>query len=388
MSTDQSRRAGSEPRPVIFLAVGEPSGDLHGAGVARALRSQFPHARLLGLGGPLMAAEGVELLADLHDLAVMGFVEVLSRLPFFFKLRDRVFEALEREEVDLVIPIDYPGFNLRLARHARSIGIPVLYYIAPQVWAWNAKRTRALARDTDRVAVILPFEEDFLRDRGVRAEFVGHPLLDRIPAGPPDFSWAEAAGVSPEAPVLALFPGSRTQEVERHLELFCAAAERVRSERPDLQVVIGAAPGIPEEGYRSAPFPAVRESRALLRSASAALVKSGTGTLEAALAGTPFVVAYRMNGLTYSMAKRLVRVPHIALANLVADRRVVPEFVQDEATPENLARALLPLLEEKGPARRAMIAELAAVQGALGRGGAGERVAEIAVELLAGSQPG
>ncbi|HYH79501.1 MAG TPA: hypothetical protein VEX86_06880, partial [Longimicrobium sp.] len=169
----------SAAAPVIFISAGEESGDLHGAALARALRARFPRARMLGLGGARMKAEGVELMAGLGELAVMGFVEVLRHLPYFIDLKKRVFAALERERVDLVIPIDYPGFNLRLAKHARGRGIPVLYYIAPQVWAWHKSRVRDLARDADRVAVVLPFEEAFLRAAGVNARFVGHPLLDR-----------------------------------------------------------------------------------------------------------------------------------------------------------------------------------------------------------------
>jgi lipid-A-disaccharide synthase len=369
--------------PVIFLSVGEPSGDLHGAALARALRARIPSVRLIGLGGPRMAAEGVELLADVKDLAVMGFFEVLARLPFFVRLRKRVFASLRERRVDLVILVDYPGFNLRLARHARSRGIAVLYYIAPQVWAWHASRARDLARDADRVAVILPFEEDFLRQHGARAEFVGHPLLDRVAGTTAGGEWLRRRGLDPALPVLALFPGSRQQEITRHLVLFRDAARIVRSRDSRVQVLVAAAPGIPDAAYHAAGYPFTREGGELLEVATAALVKSGTTTLEAALAGTPFVVCYRMNPLTHRLARLLVKVPHIALANLVADRRVVPEFVQDAATPQALAEALLPLLDTESQPRRSMTTGLAQVRGALKRGGAAERVAEMAAELVA-----
>ena len=230
--------------PTIFISAGEESGDLHGAALARALRERFPDARLVGLGGARMQAQGVRLLAGLNELAVMGFVEVLRHLPFFIELRKRVFAALASEGVDLVIPIDYPGFNLRLARHARERGIPVLYYIAPQVWAWHKSRVRDLARDANEVAVVLPFEEDFLRKGGVNARFVGHPLLDRGHPELPRADWARSVGLDPERPILALFPGSRAQEVARHLELFSAAAELAVARRPDAQPVIGVPGGI------------------------------------------------------------------------------------------------------------------------------------------------
>ena len=372
--------------PTLFLAAGEPSGDLHGAGLARALRARFPGARLLGLGGSRMAAEGVELLAGLEELAVMGFVEVLRHLPFFLELKRRVWTALESEGVELVIPIDYPGFNLRLARRARERKIPVLYYISPQVWAWHSSRTRALARDADEVAVVLPFEEKFLRNRGVRATFVGHPLLDLPPRTGTRAAWAALAGVDPARPVLALFPGSRPQEIRRHLSLFGEAAARVMARNPAVQPVIGTPLDTPAEVYEGARWPRVESASGVLEHADAALVKSGTSTLETALAATPGVVAYRMHAVSHAIARRLVKVPHIALANLIAEERVFPEFVQDAATPDALAGALLPLLDAASPERAAMLAKLAGVRRRLaagaGEGGAAERTAEIAARLL------
>jgi len=374
--------------PVIFLSVGEPSGDLHGASLARALRARIPGVRLIGLGGPLMAAEGVELMAGLDDLAVMGFVEVLGRLPYFLRLRRRVFSALVTEGVDLVIPVDYPGFNLRLAHRARSEGRQVLYYIAPQVWAWHASRAPKLARDTNRIAVILPFEERFLREHGAQAEFVGHPLLDVPGLATSRETWFAGLGLDAERPVLAVMPGSRRQEVARHLEIFSEAAALVTFRRPDVQVVIGAPTTLPDEAYAGTVFPVTRDARALLSHATAALVKSGTTTLEAALAGVPFVVAYRMNPLSFQLARRVVRVPHIALANLVADRRIVPEYVQDEATPAGLAAGLLPLLDTESVERAKMLDGLRDVRAALGDGGAAGRVADIAASLLDLERPG
>jgi lipid-A-disaccharide synthase len=368
---------------VIFLSAGEPSGDLHGAALARALRARFPEARLLGLGGPRMEAEGTELLAGVEELAVMGIAEVLAHLPFFLRLRRRVFDALRSQRVDLVIPIDYPGFNLRLARRARELHVPVLYYIAPQVWAWHASRATELARDTDRVAVILPFEEEFLRGAGADARFVGHPLLDVPPFSGSREGWAAGIGVDPARPVLALFPGSRRQEVRRHLELYRGAAERVLRERPDVQPVVAAAPGLDPALFASLPWPRTPDARALLAHADAALVKSGTTTLEAALVGTPFAVVYRMNPLTFQLARRVVKVPHVALANLVADERLVPEFIQGDATPERVAPVLLALLDPASGERRRMLDGFGRIRQALGDGGAAERVAAMAAALLA-----
>jgi lipid-A-disaccharide synthase len=378
VTDEEARRTG----PVIFISVGEPSGDLHGAKLARALRERMPDARLIGLGGPLMVAAGVELIEHVDNLAVMGFVEVVSRLPFFLRLRRRVFAALDHERVDLVIPIDYPGFNLRLARHAHEHGRRVLYYIAPQVWAWHASRAADLARDTDAVAVILPFEEELFREHGAKVDFVGHPLLDRAAPATDRTDWCRRHGIDADRPLLALMPGSRRQELARHLGLFREAAERVVARHPGTQVLIGGGPGLPDDAFAGAGYRVIRDSIELVRHATVVLAKSGTTTLEVALAGTPFVVAYRVNPLTYRIARRLIQVPHIALANLVAGRTIVPEFVQHAATPAALSESLLRLMDPESKERAEMLGGLREIRSALGTPGAGDRVARIAESLI------
>jgi lipid-A-disaccharide synthase len=370
--------------PTVFFSAGEPSGDLHGAAVARALRARYPDARFLGLAGPRMQAEGVEPIVDFGRLAVMGFAEVIRHLPFFAGLLRRTVRTIREERADLVIPIDYPGFNLRLAQRTSRAGVPVLYFIAPQVWAWHRSRAGRLAAAVDRLAVILPFEEEIFDEYGAEVRFVGHPLADRREPVPSRDAFCEELGLDPERRILALFPGSRQQEVDRHLEPFVDAARSVVKARWHVQPVIGRSPDVPAGAYAATRYPSTTDGRALLAHAHAALVKSGTTTLETALADTPMVIAYRTHPATYWLARRLVEVDHVGLANLVAGERIAPELLQDDATPSALAAALLPLIDE-GPARAAALRGVRSVQEALrpeGEATAAERVAEMAAGLL------
>jgi lipid-A-disaccharide synthase len=367
-------------REVLFVAA-EASADMHAAGVAAELRRLRPDLTLVGVGGSRMAAEGVAILEPAERLAVMGFVEVLRHVPRHYALLNVFRRRMAAGRVALVVLLDYPGFNMKLAAAAARAGVPVLYYITPQVWAWHAGRIDALARTVTKAAVILPFEEALLRARGVNATFVGHPLLDRARSLPDRAEARRAVGVPEEGELLALFPGSRMQEIERHLDDFVGAARELERRRPGLRVVVSVAPTVRVDPARC-PYPMVHSaSFTVLRAADAALCKSGTTTLEAAVAGCPLVVAYRTNGLTYALARRLVKVPHIGLVNVVAGRGVAPELVQHALTPHAAADALEPLLDPRSPARRRMLDDLAEVRGKLGTPGAAERVARMAAEL-------
>ena len=373
-------RARSRVREVLIIA-GEASGDLHASGFAAALKRIRPDLTLTGVGGARMESGGVTLLERSDRMAVMGFVEVIRQVPRHYALLSSLKRRLRSGAVALLVVIDYPGFNMKLAAAAAAAGVPVLYYITPQVWAWGAGRLAQLSRIVTRAAPILPFEESLLRAHGINATFVGHPLLDRIGEMPDRVEARRMLGLKESDEVLALFPGSRAQEIDRHLDDFVRTAQVLEARRPGLRVVVSAASTVTIDPARC-PYPRVPSaSFTVLRAADAALCKSGTTTLEAAVAGCPLVVAYRTSPWTYAIARRVVKIPHIGLVNVVAGREVAPEFVQDAFVPEQVASALEPLLDRADPRRAAMLDALAEVRAKLGTPGAADRVAAIASEL-------
>jgi lipid-A-disaccharide synthase len=366
-------------RKVLFVA-GEASGDLHAAGVAAALRRIRPELVLAAVGGRRLAEEGVELIHRDEQLGVMGFLEVLKHVPRHFLLLRTIRKMFERGEVGVLILIDYPGFNMKVAAAAKQADVPVLYYVTPQVWAWGAGRIPKLARLITKAAVILPFEEPLLRGFGIDATFVGHPLLDRAVNMPTKVEAREALGLALNTPVLALFPGSRQQEIDRHIDDFVATAKALQHRIPGLQVLVSVAPTVALDSGRC-PFRLVHSaSLSVLRAADVALCKSGTTTLEAAIADCPLIVAYRTGRINYAVARRLVKVPNIGLVNVVAGREVAREFIQDEIDPPIMADALSELLQD-GPRREEVLAGLAEVRSKLGSPGAADRVARMASGL-------
>jgi lipid-A-disaccharide synthase len=366
--------------PEVLFVAGEASGDLHAAGVAEELRRLRPDLQLTGFGGDLMKAAGVELF-DEYETGVMGFLEVIRHIPRHFALLETIRERLDSGNVKLLVVIDYPGFNMKAAAAARESNVPVLYYVTPQVWAWGEGRLPKLARIITKAAVILPFEEQLLRGHGIDATFVGHPLLDRASDLPSRKEARESLGLSDSAPVLALFPGSRQQEIDRHIDDFVESAREVEKAVPGLQTIVSVARTISLDAKRC-PFKLVHSaSFSVLRAADAALCKSGTTTLEAAIADCPLAVAYRTSEISYFLARLMVKIPHIGLVNVVAGREVAKEFVQDDLEPRRVAVQLQQLLDSLSPERARVLAGLAEVRGKLGEAGAARRVAEMASAL-------
>lgn len=365
----------------VFVSAGEPSGDAHAAEVVRRLFADQEGIAVDGIGGPRMEEAGARLIARMEDLSAIGVAEVLRSVPAHVALLARLRRRFTLERYDLAVLVDYPGFHLRLARVAAGRGVPVLYYIAPQLWAWGAWRLPALRRSVSHLAVILPFEQAFFAGRGIPTTFVGHPLLDRPPTPTRDAA-RRVLGLGSDVPLLTLSPGSRRAEIRRLWPTLRRAAHRLREAVPDLEVLLleapcGVAPA--DEAFRVwRGDPAVA-----FAAADAGLCKSGTTTLEAALAGMPMVIAYRMHPASFALAKRVVSVPSVGLVNLIAGRGVAPELLQGEATPEALASAALPLLDPAGREASEQRDALETVRSALGSPGAAGRVAELGRELAA-----
>lgn len=374
--------------PRLLISCGEPSGEFYAAELVAELRRRSPDLEAFGLGGDRLAAEDVRLLAHLRDLAVVGLVEVLSHLRRLKHLFDSVVAEAARVRPDVAVLIDYPDFNLRLARELKKLGIPVVYYVSPQLWAWRRGRIKDVKRDVAKMLAIFPFEEKIYKDAGVPVSFVGHPLIDHVKPPADRSAVAARLGLAPDRPVIALLPGSRNKEVAFNLPPMLGAVALLRERRPDLQFVLAAAPHLRARAFEDAAAAGVTVlegvSRDVLSAARVAIVASGTATVETGLTLTPMVVVYRLSALTYALGKPLVSVANYAMVNLIAGRVVVPELIQSDFTPERVSEETLKILDD-GPARARMLQDLEEVRSKLGKGGATSNVADEVMPFLARS---
>jgi lipid-A-disaccharide synthase len=371
-----------------MLVAGEASGDLHGATLARALRAQAPGTRLYGMGGRAMAAEGVNLLVDATGEATIGGTEVVAGAPALYRAYRRLRAALGGpDRPDALVIIDFPEFNLRLARAARRAGVAVVYFIPPQVWAWRPWRLRLMRRVVSLVLAVFPFEPPLYRRAGVPVAFVGHPIVDALAEAPSRDDARKRLELDGEAPVIGLLPGSRRHEIARVMPVMRRATELILARHPDARFVVAQAPTVDRaaleaSGAAGSAFTIVPSSAyAVMRAADLLLVTSGTATLEAALLGTPMVVCYRLSRFTELLFRPLVRIPWISLANITLGRAVVPELYQRTLSAESLAREALALLESPAAlaAQREAFDELA---GQLGAPGVGARAARQVLQLV------
>jgi len=375
----------STPKCVVIVA-GEASGDLHGAHLVRAIRQKDDHAFFCGIGGKALHDAGARILVDSATLSVMGITEVFSKLRHIFRSLRTIKELLRSIRPELLILVDFPDFNLLVARAAKKWSIPVLYYISPQVWAWRSGRVRKIRKYVDHMAVIFPFEKGFYEEHGVPVTFVGHPLMDNDL--PPETELTAPRPMTP--PIIGLLPGSRESEVRKHLPVMLAAVMRLKQQTPELEFLVSHASStdrrITEQIVRSclkeAPVEIVTGNAGeVLRRSHLVITASGTATLEAALYGVPSIIIYKVSPLSYWLARALVRVEHIGLVNLVAGEKLAPELIQEEANPRRIAETAERMLQNPQE-MQAIRQKLAEVRHKLGDPGASKRTAAIALEMM------
>jgi lipid-A-disaccharide synthase len=382
--------------PTIFISAGEASGEHYGALLIDALQPQLAAAgetaSFFGMGGERMAEAGLECVVRSEDMAVMGLTEVVLHLPRIWREYRKLKQAIRRRPPSVAVLIDFPEIHFRLAKEFHQLGVPVIFFVSPQLWAWKKHRIKLVQKYVDRMLVIFPFEERFYREQGVEAEFVGHPLADQPAQSVSREQFAAENGLDPANTWVGLLPGSRPREIRDHLPTILRAAQELSH---SLEFIIPLAPTLNDaqredvlrlvqkhgEGLQ---ISLVNDARPTLFHARASVVASGTATVEAALIGNPFVVVYRVSPLTYAIAKQLVKVPHVAMPNLIAGKRIVPELIQSGFTAKNIVQEIERLLPD-GPPRQSMMQELARMRVLLGRPsqfGAIERVAAITLEMI------
>jgi lipid-A-disaccharide synthase len=368
----------------VMIIAGEASGDLHGAGVVRELKRANPAIEIFGVGGDRMKQEGMQLIYHVKELGFMGFAEVIKHLPVIRSMKITLEAVLRLRKPDVVVLIDYPGFNLRFANSAKRSGAKVVYYISPQVWAWHRSRVKKMRGIVDKMLVIFPFEVDLYRKEGVDAEFVGHPLLEVLSSGLDRRNFVKRYGLDPQKKILALLPGSRMQEIDKIFPEMLRAGRTI-AKAESMEIVIAVAPTLQEEHFRTFYVDGVHlvkdASYDVMANADFALVTSGTATLETGLFGTPMVVVYKTSWPTYLLGRMLIRLKNIGLVNIVAGKQIVPEFIQHRAAAPTMAREVIHLLQNS-ELLASMKQELLSVKGRLGEFGASQRVAQRILQMV------
>ncbi len=373
------------PGRILFVA-GEASGDLHGAGVVRALKRRRPDLDLFGVGGDQMRKEGMDVLFHIDKLAFMGFVEVLKNIHTVRALRDRLTATLKSRKPDAALLVDYPGFNLRFAKTLSDFGVPVIYYISPQVWAWHKSRVKKMRGIVSAMKVVFPFEVEIYRNAGIDVEFVGHPIVERISCTTTKNEFFAKHGLDATKKLIALLPGSRIQEIEKIFPVMIEAARRL-IHAFGVQTAVGVAPNLGLDVLGRYPLkenaivPIEHATYDLMHHADVAIVTSGTATLETGWFGTPMVIVYRTSPLTYQIGRMLVDVPNIGLANIVAGKQITPELIQGDLTPTRLFEEVSRLVVDTNAAQT-MRRELGVIREKLGEPGASERVAESVLSFV------
>lgn len=373
-------------KSICFVA-GEPSGDLHGSLLCAALKRRHPDWNLWGVGGDLMATSGCDLWRNARSWSVMGFAEVLKALPKFHERMTSLVAEIEKRRPDAVVLIDFPGFNLKLAKKVHALGIPVMYYIVPQVWAWGQNRVEIFRKHIDRTVVVFPFEKEFFAKHGVHAEWIGHPLVDYVRPTASREAIRATLGIAENDRLIALLPGSRLQDFESHLPAFSEAVKLIGERVDGIRWALGLAPTLADQvrphlnRAGREPIPVTTAIYDLMSAADVVLTKTGTATVECAIIGTPMVTVYKTGWLNFAIARRVVKVPYIAMPNLIVNSRVVPELIQHQATPQAISDAAIAILRDPAVAQ-AQREGLAEVRIQLGTPGAVMRAAILIEDWL------
>ena len=372
----------------VLIIAGEPSGDIHASNLVLNLKKLKANIKFFGLGGELSKKAGVDVIYDISKLAIVGLTEVITHAIPIREAFGAVFSKIDSEKPDLAILVDYPGFNLRLAKELKKRSIPVVYYISPQVWAWGADRIEIIKECVKKIVVFFEFEEELYRSHGIDAEFVGHPLVDTVKASMPKAEVIKKYGLSEGKRTIALLPGSRAMEVKKLLPTMLSAAALISKKVGDVQFVVAKFEGLPLRPYEDAVKKsgldvkiADKDAYNILAASDFAIVTSGTATLETAIIGTPFVIVYKMNPLSYIITKLIAKIPYAGLPNIIAGKEIVPELLQWHASPENIARRSVEILASVN-AKEAMKQALVRVRLSLGSPGASIRAAGAILPLL------